>query len=148
MWSTKAHTWSMLCSLCWWEYMLGHSPKPMESNIRCRCYTNLHSGIYTRNVISKCFSVKPLMIVVILLPPLIFYTDLWSNLITLVAKQSPSFFYHSHCYVILIRILLQIRKLHECSVKASASTTEESARLSNKAGLPTSNYIIVAFVFK
>ncbi|XP_022552897.1 uncharacterized protein LOC106397153 isoform X4 [Brassica napus] len=35
----------------------------------------------------------------------------------------------SHCSVILIRVLLQTRKLHECSAKANASTTDEYASL-------------------
>ncbi|CDY17429.1 BnaC09g21080D [Brassica napus] len=48
-----------------------------------------------------------------------------------------------HCSVILIRILLQTRKLHECSAKANGSTTEDSARLWNKAGLLTSKIIFV-----
>ncbi|XP_013584560.1 PREDICTED: uncharacterized protein LOC106293432 isoform X2 [Brassica oleracea var. oleracea] len=34
-----------------------------------------------------------------------------------------------HCSVILIRVLLQTRKLHECSAKANASTTDEYASL-------------------
>ena len=54
------------------------------------------------------------------------------------------FFYNrSHCSVILIRILLRTRKLHECSAKANVSTTEESARLLNKAGLLTSYIVFV-----
>ncbi|XP_048623090.1 ubiquitin-conjugating enzyme E2 1-like isoform X1 [Brassica napus] len=48
-----------------------------------------------------------------------------------------------HCSVILIRILLQTWKLHECSAKANGSTTEDSARLWNKAGLLTSKIIFV-----
>ena len=34
----------LLCSLCRWEYLLGHSTKPVESNIWCCCYTYLHPG--------------------------------------------------------------------------------------------------------
>ncbi|CAN7044351.1 hypothetical protein IGI04_007936 [Brassica rapa subsp. trilocularis] len=57
----------------------------------------------------------------------------WSPIYDVAAFLPPS----SHCSVILIRILLRTRKLHECSVKANVSTTEESARLWNKAGLLT-----------
>ena len=118
-WLLFSSFWLILtcfCSLCWWEYLLGHSPKPVESYIWCCCYSYLHPG-NNRNARTN-----------------IFYNSS-SSLIYFVVR--------SRCSVTLIRILLQTRKLHECSAKANVSTTEESARLWNKAGLLTSYIVFV-----
>lgn len=50
--------------------------------------------------------------------------------------------YCSLCYVIRTRTLLPTQKLRGCSVRTSASTTEEYARLSSKVGL------LISYVFR
>ena len=48
----------LLCSLCRWEYLLGHSTKPVESNIWCCCYTYLHPGIVENALPTSCIALK------------------------------------------------------------------------------------------